>query len=245
MTQPTLTDRLAQRTRPTRAPVMYQTWRHLLFLHWALPPERIQRTLPPDLTVDTFDGQAYLGVVPFFMHAVRPRLAPALPRISYFQEANVRTYVVDANGVPGVWFYSLDAAQWLAVAVARALYRLPYFWATMAADVAPDGTVDYRSRRRGTAETTRFIYRGEGEAVSAEPGTLTFFLVERYVLFAQTRRGVASGRVYHTPYPVQAATVTAWDDTLARLAGFTEPTRPPDSIFYSAGVTVDIFPLVN
>lgn len=98
---------------------MYQRWRDLLFLHWEYPVEQIQQTLPPGLRVDTYHGQAYLGIVPFFMCDIRPRFLPAVRGISHFLELNLRTYVYDEAGVPGVWFYSLDANQRLAVKVAR------------------------------------------------------------------------------------------------------------------------------
>src|SRR6266496_5134461 len=119
MKPPTLSDRLVVRDRPTyRSPLIYQNWRSLLFLHWEYNVEAIQNTLPEGLRVDTFAGKAYIGIVAFFMQDVHPRFLPTLPGLSHFQELNVRTYVYDDRGVPGVWFYSLDANQWLAVQAA-------------------------------------------------------------------------------------------------------------------------------
>jgi CofH subfamily radical SAM domain protein len=116
--------RLALRERPqNHSPVMYQKWRELLFLHWAYDPLIIQDTLPPGLSVDTFAGKAYVGLVPFFMRDIRPRFVPVVPGISNFLEVNLRTYVHDERGVAGVWFYSLDANQWLAVQLARSYIR--------------------------------------------------------------------------------------------------------------------------
>jgi len=126
---PTASQRLAACERPSVQPVMFQQWRDLLFLHWEYPAEAIQATLPAGLFVDTFAGKAYLGVVPFFMQKIRPRFLPAVPGISDFMELNLRTYVHDRAGVPGVWFYSLDANQWLAVQVARNFFHLPYEYA--------------------------------------------------------------------------------------------------------------------
>ena len=110
---------------------MYQRWDRLLFLHWEYSPDAIQETLPPGLSVDTFEGRAFLGVVPFFMRNIRPRVLPAVPYLSNFLECNVRTYVHDENGVPGVWFFSLDTNRWLAYKIARIAFRLPYYWAAM------------------------------------------------------------------------------------------------------------------
>src|SRR5438105_3699987 len=108
MTLPSLDDRLRQRERPSGSVAMYHTWRDLLFLHWRVEPERIQRTLPPGLFVDTYDGAAWVGVVPFFMRNIRPWWLPCIPGLSNFMELNLRTYVYDAAGTPGVWFYALD-----------------------------------------------------------------------------------------------------------------------------------------
>ena len=211
----------------------------------------IQRTLPAGLTVDTFDGSAWVGVVPFYMRDVRPRWSPSVPSVSNFLELNLRTYAVGPGGRPGVWFYSLDANQWLAVKMARALFRLPYFHAKMGATSrqerrdSPDGYVGYRSQRRGTGEgeACRYRYRGVGAEREAQPGTLEFFLVERYLLFAARGGRLYSGRVWHTPYPVRDAEVAAGDDTLIALDGLERPGRPADHAVYSRGVEVEVFPL--
>lgn len=256
MSQPTLEQRLFWRQRPTtQQHVMYQTWQHLLFLHWEIEPALIQATLPQGLTVDTYKGRAYIGIVPFFMLNIRPRFLPAVPGISHFMETNVRTYVYDERGVPGVWFYSLDANQWLAVKFARTFFKLPYFHATMQSPYInswgltkhPPKKVAYTVHRQGTDETMRshFRYRSAGNERTAEPGSLEFFLLERYILFATLRGGqLATGQVYHTPYPVHDAYVADWDNHLLQLDGFTvSPQRPPDNVLFSPGVTVDIFPL--
>ena len=127
MHTPTLTQRLEYQKRPqNKAVVMYQKWRDLLFLHWEFDPQVIQETLPAGLHVDTYQGRAYLGLVPFYMKDIRPRFCPCIPGISNFLEMNLRTYVFDSTGRPGVWFYSLDANQWLAVRIARRFFHLPY-----------------------------------------------------------------------------------------------------------------------
>ena len=252
---PSLDIRLAMRQRPSdQHIVMYQNWRQLLFLHWVVDPDLVQHTLPHGLKVDTFEGQTYIGLVPFFMCGVRPRFLTSVPYLSNFMEVNVRTYVYDQQGTPGVWFYSLDANQLLAVHLARYFFKLPYFhaqmhatamtpWGLRASDHIP---INYHTWRRGTPEMTasRFVYQSTGEKVTAPPNTLEFFLVERYVLFATPRpRQLATGRVYHSPYPIFKATVTAWDDQLVQLAGFESLHRPPDHILVSPGVDVQIYPI--
>ena len=245
MSLPTIDQRLAQRIRPKSSPVMYQTWRDLLFLHWEIDPKLIQQTLPDGLMVDTFEGKAYLGIVPFFMQWIRPRFLPALPYISFFLETNVRTYVYDKHGTPGVWFYSLDCNQPLAVWAARTFFNLPYFNAQMSAERQGSGAIDYRTTRRHTDPNkgSRFRYLPSSEPRSAETGSLEFFLAERYILFADTGKGLASGQVWHTPYPLSSAEAPVWDANLLYLDQFNTPQRPPDLAHFSSGVTVDIFPL--
>lgn len=245
MSLPTLSDRLYWREEPRqRKPVMYQKWRDLLFLHWQIEPAIIQATLPPGLFVDVFGGRAYLGLVPFFMRDIRPRFLPAVPGISNFLETNVRTYVYDENGTPGVWFYSLDASQWLAVHVARTFFKLPYYHARMQASQAA-GVIQYETQRRNTQVTpSLFHYQPQDSLSQAQPDTLEFFLVERYILFAQTGGGLSRGQVYHSPYPIQPVSLTKWDGALLVKAGFPPPTRPPDHVLMSPGVNVKIYALM-
>lgn len=248
MTRPTDAQRLAERVRPDGVPVMRQRWAQLLFLHWAWDPAAIQRTLPPGLVVDLRDGRAWLGLVPFFMQRVRPRGCPALPWISNFLEVNVRTYVHDAQGRPGVWFYSLDCDRWPAVEVARALFHLPYEHAAIRASTdGKTGMTAYKTRRRGMREEgeSRFSWKPLEPRDQAAPGSLDFFLVERYRLFAQdVRRGqLYSGRVNHAPYQIGPVEVAQWDDTLLRLAGFDCEGRAPEHACAAPAVDVEIWPL--
>jgi uncharacterized protein YqjF (DUF2071 family) len=226
---------------------MYQSWRDLLFLHWEYPVAAIRETLPRGLFVDTFGGQAYLGIVPFFMQNIRPRFLPPAPGISNFMELNLRTYVHDRSGVPGVWFYSLDANQRLAVEIARRFFHLPYEHAKMHAIRSKDGVISYRSTRyngKGAdGASCVFEYAAGAELPCAEPGTLEFFLIERYRLYASAGGRLRRGAVLHQPYPLCSASVTAWDEHLLALNGLTPTGRPPDHIIMSRGVDVTIFPL--
>ncbi len=246
MRAPTLTERLAARERPARVPVMRQRWTDLLFLHWAWDPAAVQRTLPPGLTVDTFDGQAWLGLVPFCMHAVRPVGCPAVPGISNFLELNVRTYVFDAQRRPGVWFYSLDANSWLAVEIARRWFYLPYEHAVMSAVRVPaTGEMAFVAQRRGREHESRFLYGASTPAGEVAADTLEFFLVERYRLFAHDARRsrLLTGRVAHAPYRVAGAAVPVWDDAQLRLAGFDPEGVAPDHCCMADAVVVEVFPL--
>ena len=229
---PTEQQRLAVRQRPEHTPVMYMRWEQLLFLHWSWNAAEVQRTLPPGLFVDTFEGQAWIGVVPFFMHDVRPVGIPAMPKLSDFLELNVRTYVYDERGTPGVWFYSLDCNQPLAVEGARLAFHLNYRHEEMDAAIEPSGDVVYRARRRGSDRDSRFRYRATGHPRQAQLESLEFFLVERYVLFAfdSARQRVGAGRVSHPPYEIRDAEVAAWDDVMLQVNGFASPGRPPDHV---------------
>jgi uncharacterized protein YqjF (DUF2071 family) len=201
--------------------VGWQQWRDLLFLHWRVSPASVQASLPPGLAVDTFDGEAWLGIVPFAMRRVRPRFLPPVPWLSWFLELNVRTYVRDAQGVPGVWFYSLDCDQPVAVEIARRFFHLPYMHARMQA-ARTANSMDYVCQRRGAAGTPwRYTWETVSDGQPAAGQTLEHFLVERYVLYcADARQRLYRGRVSHTPYRIHVPTVLSYDAGPARLAGF-------------------------
>jgi uncharacterized protein YqjF (DUF2071 family) len=165
------------------------------------------------------------------MRNARPVGIPPISWVSDFLELNVRTYVYDSRGVPGVWFYSLDCNQPLAVEGARLAFNLNYQHAEMDASVDHGtGEVAYRSRRRETQKETRFRYRATGRGREAAPESLEFFLVERYVLFAYDERNkrLGSARVSHTPYEICDADVPEYDDLALQLDGFPPRGREPD-----------------
>ena len=221
-------------------------WRELLFLHWDFAPERVQSLLPDGLTVDTFEGRAYVGLVPFRMEQVRPSWVPNLGRAGRFYdtfaELNVRTYVVH-RGVPGVWFHSLDAASALATIAARVWFNLPYFKARIRSRTARDGTTRYWSKRLWPAPLPALCsatYRPNGEVFTAEPDTLEDFLVERYVLYSARGSKLFRGRVHHAPYPLQRAQLLNLRENCFQAAGFERPDSAPH-ILYSAGVNVEVW----
>ena len=192
---------------PERRWGLAMTWLDLCFLHWAVAPEQLAPHLPPGLTLDTWEGRAYLGVVPFRMAGVHPRGFPDVPGLSAFPELNLRTYVT-AGGQAGVWFFSLDAANPVAVRLARTFFHLPYFEARMHAEQL-GGSVRYLSARthRG-AFPVRFQadYAPAGPVFTAAPGSLERWLTARYLLFSGDGAGrLFRGHIDHEPWPLQRA----------------------------------------
>jgi uncharacterized protein YqjF (DUF2071 family) len=207
--------------------VMTQTWNDLLFAHWPIAADRLRELVPPRFELDLFDGQAWLGVVPFHMTNVTPRLVPALPWLSAFPELNVRTYV-RVGDKPGVFFFSLDAGSPLAVGAARMLLNLPYYSAEMRVDT--DGRrVDYASRRlSGPAAEFRAAYRPDRNPAPPAPGTLAYFLTERYCLYAvdHNRRAYRLD-IHHPPWPLETAYADIALNTMAAAAGIHLPDAAP------------------
>jgi uncharacterized protein YqjF (DUF2071 family) len=197
---------------------MSQVWHDLLFAHWRVPAEQLHRVVPPQLTVDTFEGAGWIGVVPFMIRGARLPLTPPTPWLSDFPELNVRTYVT-VNGRPGVYFLSLDAASSLAVFAARRTYRLPYFRATMST-VRQGDEVSYSSERRtrgGEAAGFRARYRPRGPVFTAETSSLEFFLTERYCLYTLDGKGrVHRAEIHHPPWPLQIAEAELERNTMVR-----------------------------
>ncbi len=241
---PTLEVRSALQQEPSGTPVMYQTWRDLLFLHWEWDPSEIQATLPPGLFVDTFGTKAYVSVTPFFMSEVRASFLPPLPGTSEFLELNVRTYVHDRNGVPGVWFYSLDCNLGLAVMMAKAFYSLPYHTAEMEA-TEESGYYQYRCRRQGERERATFHYRKEEKKVPTPAGSLPFFLVERYLLYSYSAKTgkLYRARVHHSPWDLFQAQLGKFDETMLRVNKLDPKLRPPAHSWLASPVRVKIYAL--
>ena len=224
---------------------MFQRWRNLLFLHWLADPDQLQARLPSKLTLDLFAGQAYLGIVPFFMERVRPRFLPPVPGLSNFLELNVRTYVRDPDGRPGVWFFSLDCDQSIAVTIAQKLFNLPYRHAQMSAHTDSKGLVHYQCRRRHEERVSRWQYRipPTGQLRTAAEGSLEFFLLERYLLFSQDRQErLHWGQVQHPPYRFSEADVPRFDD-LPFQWNHLHISGDPVSALASPGPEVSIHPL--
>src|SRR5258706_5444846 len=226
-----LFDRTAHRPWPLPSGpwIMAQSWHDLLFAHWAVDVDMLRPHIPEKLEIDTFDGRAWLGIVPFSMTGVRLRWTPPLPGLSAFPELNVRTYVT-AQDKPGVWFFSLDAANALAVAAARLTFHLPYFRARMRRNEI-GGWIEYQSHRSHPgAREAEFEgrYRGDGERFEPTRGTLVHFLTERYCLYSAASRGrMYRGEIHHPPWLLQVAEARFMQNSMAEAAGLSIPAELP------------------
>jgi uncharacterized protein len=222
--------------------IMSQTWHDLLFAHWRIDSTLLRPLIPVPLEIDKFKNEAWLGVVPFRMSGVRLRATPALPMLSAFPELNVRTYVTH-GGKPGVWFFSLDAANAIAVSIARAWFHLPYFNARMECETR-NGWIDYSSKRThrdSPGASLQMRYRPTGDTFHAQPGTLEHFLTERYCLYSSDAKGqVSRGEIQHAPWSLQPAQAEFHQNTMieAMECGApappltNDPTRPSEPLLH-------------
>jgi hypothetical protein len=205
---------------PTGPWIMAQSWHDLLFAHWPIDAAHLRPLVPGALEIDKFQGDSWIGLVPFRMSGVRLRATPALPVLSAFPELNVRAYVT-YDGKPGVWFFSLDAANAVAVSVARAWFHLPYFNARMLCETRSTW-IEYTSERthRGAAKAKlRMRYRPTGEIFHPQRGSLEHFLTERYCLYAADAKGqITRGEIQHAPWPLQHAEAEFRENTLIQAA---------------------------
>ena len=220
--------------------VMRQTWNDLLFAHWPLMPGYLRSFVPQTLSLDLFDGSAWLAVTPFHMTSVRPRSTPPLPWLSAFPELNVRTYVVH-KGTPGVFFFSLDAGRLLAVWAARYGYLLPYFHANMRTTHEGEEILYSCRRLKATAEF-RGRYRPNGPIRQRHKGSLEHFLTERYCLFTVRGSGVYRGDIHHIPWPLQDAEAEIDINSMAKAAGIELPEAKP-LLNFARKLEVLIWPL--
>ncbi|MFD2371554.1 YqjF family protein [Brevibacillus sp. GCM10020057] len=223
---------------------MWQTWEHLLFAHWPVPCDLLRPLIPAEIEVDTFDGQAWISIIPFLLTGVRIRFTPRIPFTHTFPEINVRTYV-KAGGKSGIYFLSLDAANPLMTTIAKKWYRLPYHPATMQFRHRGE-EIDVQSRRwRSPLATGRFsaVYRPDSAMFMPRPGSLEHWLTERYTLFCQCARSkkIYGADVYHEPWKLQKAAVTFRENTMTHnffsLAGY------PPLCLYARGVQSIIWPI--
>jgi len=215
---------------------MAQTWRDLLFMHWPLEPETLRRLVPASLTLDTYEGRAWIGVVPFMMTGIRLRWLPPVPGTTSFPELNVRTYVT-IGGRPGVFFLSLDATNPLAVEVARRWFHLPYVGARISCRREGDDVVYSSERTDGRLSRPAELevrYRPTGPAAAAQAGSLAHWLTERYCLYVPSTAGqLLRGEIHHAPWSLQTATAEIAVNTMAAAAGLALPDRRPELHFAS------------
>jgi uncharacterized protein YqjF (DUF2071 family) len=221
---------------------MHMTWNDLLFMHWPIPADHLRPLLPPTLELETFDGMAWLGIVPFLMTDVRLEIFPRFMS-SVFPEANVRTYVKH-GGRSGVWFFSLDAADRIAVWGARRFFHLPYYFAEMASTNV-NGVVEYRTRRKADPDIG-FLgrYSPTGPVHQTKDGELDHWLTARLSLFSADRSGtIYRGDIRHTPWPLQPAEAEIDKNTLAAAARIVLPDTPP-LLHFAKHLEVIAYPIV-
>jgi uncharacterized protein YqjF (DUF2071 family) len=238
-------ERLAIRERPRGRPIMHQDWGKLLFMHWRMDEKVLRPLIPEKLTIDTFDGSAWIAIAPFTMWDIRafPPLLPPVPGLSRMHELNVRTYVHHDN-VPGVWFFSLDANSAIAVLTARTFFHLPYFNAKMQLEQLGE-TITYSSRRsdgRGRAADFDATWK-IGETLDySHPGSLEFFLTERYCLYSSHKQKLYRSRIFHEPWPLKKASLSSFNSTMIESHGLPTPQGEP-LLHYAEELSVDIWAL--
>jgi uncharacterized protein len=231
--------------------ILSMEWHDLCFMHWAVPPESLRNLIPADLELDLYQGKAWIGLVPFHMAAVCPRATPRWKWLSDFPEMNVRTYVKDKRS-SGVWFFSLDATQPLAVWAARTFFSLPYRHASIDCywDHSNQEPWHYYSSRVEEAgqgspdERPCFAgrYRPTEAALLSQPGTLEYFLSERYWLFAQRGSKTLKARIHHVPWPLQKAEVEIQSCHIMERYGIR---TLPDTVHFAKKLFVSSWPLQN
>lgn len=226
---------------PVHRPIMLQGWKDLTYLHWPYDPDAVQQRLPAGLEVDTFGEKSWVGLVAFQMERIRLPGTPGVPYFGTFPETNVRTYVVDRDGRPGVWFDSLDVTRLLPVLVARGTYRLPYMWSKMA--IVRDGPrLSYTAKRRWPGRrgaTSSFTIRNGDPIPDSDVSPLELFLTARWGLYTRMRDRLAYAPVDHRPWPLERASLEHLDDQLVAATGYPEPDGEP-LVHYSPGVDVRI-----
>lgn len=219
---------------------MRQVWHDLLFAHWPVPEAAIRPLVPAQLALDIFDGQCWVGVVPFHMSGIHRRGLPPFPGASCFPELNVRTYVT-YGGKAGVYFFSLDAANLPAVWAARTFYHLPYFHAAMKAEEL-GGIIRYASRRYRGEAAFGAVYRPLEEVGPAPQGSLVQWLTERYCLYTVHSNRIYRGEIHHQPWPLQNAQAEFERNTMAAAAGIELPPAKP-LLHFARRLEVLIWPL--
>jgi uncharacterized protein len=201
---------------PSGAWIMEQGWYDLLFAHWPLPVSQVRGLVPPELEIDSFNQEAWVSITPLYIR-IRPRGLSPVGKFWSFPELNCRTYV-RYGGLPGIYFFSLDAASLLAVSGARILYRLPYFHSKMEFRKSASA-VHYKSERRVSPAVFHARYEPASPVYRAIAGTLEHWLIERYCLYTVSGRTVWRAEIHHLPWPLQKATSEIRRNTVGAAMG--------------------------
>ncbi|MES1227819.1 MAG: DUF2071 domain-containing protein [Armatimonadota bacterium] len=223
--------------------IMKQSWHDLAFLHWKVPLDALRPLVPDYLEIDTYQGQAWIAVVPFEMSRIRVRGLPFVPGTSQFLEINTRTYVLPKDGgKPGVWFHSLDGANRLGVETARKLFRLNYLMASMRMDVKGDEHKYHSVRTDSRFASAEFAadYRPTGPVNLAKEGSLEHWLTERYCLYSPGKDGqLLRGDIRHNPWPIQPGTCEVTTNSMLTALGLGID-RQPDHVLYSQNLRAEV-----
>jgi uncharacterized protein len=242
MRKPLDVDRLAVRHRPKGQPVMHQDWGKLLFIHWRIEENILRPLIPASLEIDTYGDSAWIAITPFTMWDIRafPPFVPPVPGWDSMHELNVRTYV-HHNGVPGVWFFSLDANSRAAVLGARTFFHLPYYNAEI--EMEGKKKIKYRlDRIDKPAAQFRAAWTVGEPLPKAQPGSREFFLTERYILYTEYDDDLYRARIYHEPWQLYEAELTSFSSTMLEANRLIQPKTQP-IVHYADEVNVDIWSL--
>jgi uncharacterized protein len=231
------------RARPNQRAIMRQNWRNLTFFHRAFAPELVQPLLPQGLQVQTYQGNAYIGFVPFWMENVRLNGLPPLSNHRTILETNVRTYVTTPDGTPGVWFFSLDCPDQLAIITARNLFGLNYLKASLQLQMTPEKTAYSGTRINNPNAAYKAEVHHPGNPEPAKLGSFEFWLAERYLLFSMLRGKLIVGQVHHAPYSLVTPTLATCQESMITATTGLHHSTHWDSILYSPGVNVEVFPV--
>ena len=236
-------DRLSIRERPRGQPVMHQKWGKLLFMHWRIDPNLLRPLIPAPLQIDTFDDSAWIAIIPFTMWDIRafPPYVPAVPGLNAMHELNVRTYV-HMDETPGVWFFSLDCSNAAAVFSAQTFFYLPYFNAAISLE-QQDARIGYSLQRTEEPTATFAATWNLGSPLpQSAPGSLEFFLTERYCLFTAHKGKIYRARIHHPPWPLQTATLQSHSSKMIEVLNLPKPKEAP-VLHYAEEIAVDIWML--
>jgi uncharacterized protein YqjF (DUF2071 family) len=234
-------DRLAARHRPKAQPVMHQTWGKLLFMHWRINENLLRPHVPDSLEIDTYGDSAWIAITPFTMWDVRavPPYAPPIPGLSSMHELNVRTYV-HHNGVPGVWFFSLDTNSSAAVLAARTFFYLPYYNAEIELKQRGKRIHYILSREDDPPAEFDATWIVGDPLPQSQPGSKEFFLTERYMLYTEDQGQLYRARIYHDPWPLQQAELTKFGSSMLEANQLTQPKTQP-IVHYAEEIEVEIW----
>jgi uncharacterized protein YqjF (DUF2071 family) len=238
-------DRMAVRHRPGGQPIMHQNWGKLLFMHWRIDKDLLRPHIPPELEIDTFGRSAWIAITPFTMWDVRalPPFVPPIPGLSSMHELNVRTYV-HYDGVPGVWFFSLDTNSGPAALAARTLFHLPYYTADIEIEEV-DQQINYVLRRDEDPPAEFQATWTVGKRLPpSQPGTREFFLTERYVLYAESQGELYRARIHHQPWILREVELADFSSNIFEANGLPKPKTEP-LLHYGEEVNVDVWFLEN